>query len=104
MTAIPRDRPVQIDRDADGAGPIRSRTRSPHSSFGVHVVRREVAVVTVPPMRRPVEKQMDGFLTGHVGGLGQNGHMASKGWPRDRSTGPGGGAVARHQLTENIKG
>jgi hypothetical protein len=34
---------------------------------------------------------MDGFLTGHVGGLGQNGHMASKGWPRDRSTGPGGG-------------
>jgi hypothetical protein len=74
MTAIPRDRPVQIDRDADGPGPIRSRTRSPHSSFGVHVVRREVAVVTVPPMRRPVEKQMDGFLTGHVGGLGQNGH------------------------------
>jgi hypothetical protein len=104
MTAIPRDRHVQIDRDADGPGPIRSRTRSPHSSFGVYVVRREVAVVTVPPMRRPVEKQMDGFLTGHVGGLGQNGHMAGKGWPRDRSTGPGGGAVARHQLTENIKG
>jgi hypothetical protein len=64
MTAIPRDRPVQIDRDADGPGPIRSRTRSPHSSFGVHVVRREVAVVTVPPMRRPPRSRWMDSLQG----------------------------------------
>jgi hypothetical protein len=38
-----------------------------------------------------VVEQIDGFLVGHVGCLSENDCMANKGWPRDRSTGPGGG-------------
>lgn len=38
-----------------------------------------------------VDERVEGFLVRHVGCVGENSCMAKKGWPRDRSTGPGGG-------------